>query len=178
MHRVLVRCCLGFLISCVVITGLSWAQSTGLSSGEFNELVQREKSAHLGEILPEGIELDMDGAGVVDIRQHLHGPLIVFKVNLDDINRKLLDAIRATGGHSLDDTKARIAVIVVRNKTHTPVDFPESIPVFRTESDMETGFFGGHFLPTSFYFDQDLKLIKRSPGMPPDPNEMLHFPVQ
>lgn len=33
-------------------------------------------------------------------------------------------------------------------------------------------------MPTSFYFDQGLKRIKRNPGMRFDPNQMSHFAMQ
>ncbi len=154
----------------------SFAKISGQPDPVMTQRFTQERSAHVGEVLPSRIKLALDDGRIVDVREHLQGPVIVLKIPVASVTQGLLAAVREAGGKSLDATRANIAVITVTDKDHKPLDLPESVLVFRTESALEDGFFGGHILPTTFYFDQDLRLIKRHPGMSMDPKSPLHFP--
>lgn len=165
-------------IAMLAMATLASAQVLGAPDPVMTQRFIQERNARVGEVLPSGTELALDDGRVVDLREHLHGPVIVLKTPIASGSQGLLEAVRESGGESLDTTKAHIAMIIVADKEHEPLNLPEAVPVFRTKSTLEDGFFGGHILPTAFYLDQDLRLIKRHPGLSMDPTTLLHFPAK
>lgn len=165
--------------SCAIVPAVH-AQAYTAQQPSKDNTPYRESVAHVGEVLPAGIEVFDRDDNAVDLRGQLHGPLIVFTIMTNHVPPGWLDGIRESGGKSLDGTGAGIAIIVVSGDTaDTRLDVPASVAVFRHPVPMESGFLGGHIYPTTFYFDERLKLVRRRPGIPASAssfNQLLHFP--
>lgn len=153
------------------------AQAVGSRDPAMTNMMRAERHAHLGQNLPAGIEVTLDDGSRVDLLEHLHGPLILIKIDLQGDLSGLFAAIRNARGKSLGDRKAHIAIVTIDDGKHDPLPVPDSVMTFHDTSMMDDGFLGGRLLPTTFYFDADMKLVKRQPGLPASPMELLYFPA-
>lgn len=174
-----IRIVLSSSIILMAMPSPSHAQVPGMSHAVPSPQATKERTAHVGEVLPAGIELNLDDGRVVDLREHLQGPVIVVKLpNIDSLDT-VFEAIRESRGQSLDDTRTPIAVIIIADKERKPLDLPDSVRVFRTTGMLEDGFLGGRLMPNTFYFDRNLRLIGRRFGQSPnDARALLYFPTE
>lgn len=135
-----------------------------------------EKNANVGKRLPADIKV-MDARGKSEsLRQALgHGPAVIIKLADARTTRtvqRVVKAIRTTGGKVAGNATTRLVVLRVGQPAPAPLKLPASVLQLFSTDDMESGFLGGHISPTTFYFDQDLRLIKRVLGWPRKGNPM------
>lgn len=152
-------------------------------SPEFAGMLQQASQQHVGDTLPNGIRVSLPDGSPADLRALLDGPVILFKLNSAAVETSgyvhLFGAIREAGDRSLGKKSARVAVLFIGSDDARAgsVDLPPSVMVLHTASFMQDGFLGGHLTPVTFYFDRDLKLVKRRPGLPFKARMLLDFPA-
>lgn len=160
---------------------VSWAdQMQGALGPPDPVMTQRfahETKRHVGELLPEGVLVTDRGGNEVDFRSLLQGPVIVLKVIPDcPPCEQLLDAVRELNGRSTGGSDAALAVLFVGDAERMPENLPANVPVVRmTPTAANAGFFAGMLTPTIFYFDSELRLVKRRPGLA-SVEQSLRFP--
>ncbi len=167
---------------CIVVTGQvrgALAQFDGPADPRASQMFSQERSANVGDTLPTGIEVLNRKGKTVDLREVLRGPVILFKISSScEPCDLILAMLRQSEGSDPDTPKATLAVLRVGDKSYASMELPQEILEFRTASALEDGFLGGRITPTTFYFDIDLKLVKRFPGQPMDAKNLLRFPAR
>lgn len=141
--------------------------------------MQLENAMNVGKVLPTGIVVQDAAGKSVDLRQVLHGPVVLLKVATDcPPCVKMLDWIR---GHAAEYEKtegATIAVLFIRSAdTPQPKELPPDVIVLHTSSYLADGFLGGLLTPAEFFFDKQFKLIDRRSGYNKDIGQKLQFPA-
>lgn len=140
------------------------------------KMMNDERAAHIGETLPRGIRVMLDDGTTTDLRDRLHGPVILIKAMPDDDLAALFAAIVDAKGKSLDALKANIALLLVNDPNHQALPVPASVATFHSKAVLGEGILEGQLFPSTFYFDKNLKLVGRQPGMPGNPAVLLYFP--
>jgi len=154
----------------VGIPGAAFPQSARLGEPdpEVHKLFVAERKAHVGEYLPSGIEVIDSKGETVDLRAVLKGPAILFRIHPDcppceDILAMLRkpDTTRPAKGTA-------IVVLRTNDAGHGSMDLPDWVVAFHTADKLQgDGFLDGKVTPTTFYFDGEMKLVRRTVGTPP-----------
>lgn len=167
--------------ACLCLTALAMnapAQRLTPADPTLTALIHEESSAHVGDTLPAGITVHDDNGKIIDLRQAVNGPLILFKLKPGcEPCHRILDMLREP-----DSLQQRgdigIVVLMVNSSKSGLLDLPTTVASFHTGDSLDQeGFLAGQISPTTFYFDQTLKLIKRKPGLPFSARTLLEFPT-
>ncbi len=133
----------------------------------------QELKGSVGEVLPADFEV-IDAQGkAIKLATRLKGPAILFKIK-DGCPpcEELLGVVREQG------TAGAVQFVVLRvgASEHNDLRLPARVEQFHVVSQLHDGFLGGRLTPTTFYFDQSLRLKQRKPGLPVNPRSLLAFP--
>lgn len=174
--RTLLSClaCLGL----AMIAGTSSAQELAPADPALVALLHEETTAHVGESLPSGVMVHDDNGKAIDLRQALSGPITLFKLKPDcKPCHRILGMLREPDSLQRSGDIG-IVVLMVNSGKSTLLDLPTTVASFHTGDSLDAeGFLAGQITPTTFYFDQTLKLIKRKPGLPFSARTLLEFPT-
>lgn len=160
--------------------GISMAQDPGIMGPPNPLMTQRirtERQAHVGELLPAHLLVAHGSKSEVSLRSLLHGPVIVIKITPDcPPCVQLLDAVRDSTGGPARAPKPELAVLYVGESERLPKGLPAEVLLVSMDwHAAQDGFFAGTITPTTFYFDADLRLVARRPGLS-TVAESLRFP--
>lgn len=112
----------------------------------------------------------------VDVRDALGPQTILFKLDPDCAPcEQIMDLLREDPPR---DDEATVVVLMVKDTGGTAPDLPPQVTYLRTTLDMRSeGFLAGEYTPTTFYFDQESRLVKREVGAPFPLQSLLQFPA-
>lgn len=164
------------LTSAVTAAGAS-ANGSQANAAEFARLLHTETSLHVGETLPAGVMVTHNGMQV-DLRSVLHGPVALVK--LESGCSPCQDLLQFAKSHASEYNRlqgASLAILMTQTSIVADRFEGAGFDFYTTSSDVETGFLAGKIMPTIFFFDEQLRLIARHPGLT-SPEESLQFPNQ
>ena len=120
---------------------------------------QREMRRHVGVVFPTGLMARNRLGQEVDVRDAFGSRTILLK--------------------NPPEADTSVIVMMVDDAREAAPDLPPEVTYLHTAEDLRSGgFLAGEYTPTTFYFDENLRLLKREVGAPFPISNLLQFPKQ
>lgn len=136
---------------------------------------QREMRKNVGNVLPFGLVVKNRHGDEVDLRSALGSQTVLIKIDPDCPPCEEITAFLREHREWNGDTK--VIVLMVKDTGDTIPDLPPQVTFLHTTADMRSdGFLAGKYTPTTFYFDEGGRLVKRDVGAPASLGNLVQFP--
>lgn len=137
---------------------------------------QREMRRHVGEVFPAGLMARNRLGQEVDVRDAFGSRTILLKLDKNcEPCMEIIDFLQKNPPEA--DTS--VIVMMVDDAGEAAPDLPPEVTYLHTAEDLRSGgCLAGEYTPTTFYFDENLRLLKREVGAPFPISNLLQFPKQ
>lgn len=131
---------------------------------------------NVGDVLPSGLMVKDRHGQDMDLRDALGSRTILFKFDPDcKPCGEIMDFLR----ENRPEDNTTVVVLMVKDTGGTVPDLSPRTTYLRTALDMRSeGFLAGKYTPTTFYFDEKFRLVKREVGAPFSIANLLQFPTR